>query len=95
MLLPAFISYLSNMDDISFVYKAVERITEKIVQEKQDYMLRNAVNDFIKCLMNILDRCECDEEARTICLNAWDTLFKNNFRNMKALDEAMDEYVIS
>ena len=93
-LLPAFISYLSNIDDITFVYKAVDLITEKLVQENQDYMLRNAVDDFIKCLMNILDRCD-DEAAKTICLNAWDALFKNNFRNMKALDEVMDEYAIS
>ena len=94
-LLPAFISYLSNIDDTIFVYKAVELITKKLVQENQDYMLRNAVDDFIKCLMNILDRCDDDEAAKTICLNAWDALFKNNFRNMKALDEVMDEYAIS
>ena len=94
-LLPCFISYLSNIDDISFVYKAVEKITGKLVQGKQDYRLRNAVNDFIKCLMNILNRCEDDAEAKTICLNAWDALFKNNFRDMKSLDEVMDEYAIS
>ena len=92
-LLPDFISYLSNIDDISFVYKAVEKITGKLVQIKQGYMLCNVVNDFIKCLMTILDRCD-DEAAKTICLNAWDALFKNNFRNMKALDEVMDEYTI-
>ena len=94
-LLPVFISYLSNIDDISFVYKAVEKITGKLVQIKQGYMLCNAVNDFIKCLMAILDRCEYDAEAKTICLNAWDALFKNNFRDMKSLDEVMDEYAIS
>ena len=57
----------------------------------RDGGIRLSVDEIVQCVAHLYDVGKDDSKARTVCLDAWDELYKNNLHDVKALSTVLDD----
>ena len=59
---------------------------------KENGIIRIGVEELVQCVAHLYDVGKDKPHVKTICLDAWDELYKNNLRDIQPLSIMLDNF---
>ena len=78
-----------NIVDFAEVIYAVVKHAAALADEGP---MRVGVDEMVRCVAHLYDVGKDNPKIKTICLDTWDELFKNNLRDIKSLATILDNF---
>lgn len=78
-----------NIIDFAEVIYAVIKQSAMMADERS---IRIGVDEMVRCVAHLYDVGKGDPAIKTICLDTWDELFKNNLRDIQSLATMLDNF---
>ena len=78
-----------NIIDFAEVIYAVVKQAAVLADEGP---MRVGVDEMVRCVAHLYDVGKDDPRIKTICLDTWDELFKNNLRDIQSLAKMLDNF---
>lgn len=78
-----------NIIDFAEVIYAVIKQAAALTDEGP---MRVGVDEMVRCVAHLYDVGKDNPRIKTICLNTWDELFKNNLRDIQSLAKMLDNF---
>jgi len=90
-ILRSLLTYLSETEEniVDFA-DVIHAVSKHLAELQEDVSVRLGIEEMIRCVVNLYDGGKDNPAVRTICLDAWDELFKNNLRDFKSLATILD-----
>ena len=91
--LSSLLKYLSETEEniIDFA-EVIHAVSKHLAELQEEGPVRLGIDDMIQCIVHLYDVGKDDPTVKTICLDAWDELFKNNLRDIKSLATILDNF---
>lgn len=78
-----------NIIDFAEVIYAVIKQAAALTDEGP---MRVGIDEMVRCVAHLYDVGKDDPRIKTICLDTWDELFKNNLRDIQSLAKVLDDF---
>lgn len=89
--LVSILEYLCNTEDnILDFAEIIYAVTKQAASLSDDEPMRIGMDEMVRCVAHLYDVGKDKPEVLTICLDAWDELFKNNLRDIQSLSTMLD-----
>lgn len=85
--------YLSETDEniVDFA-EVIHAVTKHSAEFKDNGLVRVGVDELVQCVAHLYDVGKDKPHVKTICLDAWDELYKNNLRDIQPLSIMLDNF---
>ena len=87
------LKFLCDTDEniIDFA-EVIYAVIKQAATLKEEVPMRIGVDEMVRCVAHLYDLGKDDPEIKTICLDTWDELFKNNLRDIQSLATMLDNF---
>lgn len=87
----AMLEFLCETDEnIADFAEIIYAVAKQAAERQDDYPMRISIEKLVQCTAHLYDIGKDDPKIKTICLNIWDELFKNNLHDIKSLATMLD-----
>ena len=85
--------YLCETDEniVDFA-EVIHAVTKQSAEIKDKGLVRVGVDELVRCVAHLYDVGKDIPHVKTLCLDAWDELFKNNLRDIQPLSMMLDNF---
>mgnify|MGYP003539654147 CR=1 FL=1 len=72
--------------------EVIHAVSKHLAELQEEGPVRLGIDDMIQCIVHLYDVGKDNPAIKTICLDAWDELFKNNLHDIKSLATILDNF---
>ena len=92
-MLTSLLKYLSDAEEnILDFAEVIHAVSKRLAELQGDGPVRLGIDEMIRCVVHLYDVGKDIPAIKTICLDSWDELFKNNLHDIKSLATILDNF---
>lgn len=92
-MLTSLLKYLSEAEEnILDFAEVIHAVSKRLAELQGDGPIRLGIDEMIRCVVHLYDVGKDVPAVKTICLDSWDELFKNNLHDIKSLATILDNF---